>query len=214
VLSSSTQRPNQFVGDGQRHFCRNPRCRSRLPTPVDNRRHAFCTLTCHRTFYFSRCVVCERRKRSAKAATCGRRCRAEQRRLPRAFPLPGQYPFRRRADTKSADKTGLKTPPITDRVWRHVGGPQLPDINYRVPLDHQTAGRVRRANDKFEQHRSRSVPLTLIGGGRRWPGVSLDVEVTAEILATEIGPISARSHSPLPPAVTEPRYIPLPQSTS
>lgn len=42
-----------------RHYCRNTRCRSRLPAPVANPREAFCTRGCHGAFYRSRCVVCE-----------------------------------------------------------------------------------------------------------------------------------------------------------
>jgi hypothetical protein len=42
-----------------RHYCRNPRCRSRLSAPVNNPREAFCTCGCHAQFYRKRCVVCE-----------------------------------------------------------------------------------------------------------------------------------------------------------
>jgi len=173
------------VNPPSRHFCRNPRCRSKLEAPTDIPHHAFCTRSCHRTFYRHRCAVCERPKRSEKAGTCGRKCRAEQRRLPRIYPLPGQYPSGRRADSKSARKAGLKTAPTGLHVWRRVAGPDLPDINYRIPLDLETAGRVRRANEKFKRGRSRSIPVNLIGG-HSWPGASIEFEVAAEILAAEI----------------------------
>jgi hypothetical protein len=42
-----------------RHYCRNPRCRSKLPAPVTNTRDAFCARGCHTSFYRKRCVVCE-----------------------------------------------------------------------------------------------------------------------------------------------------------
>ncbi len=42
-----------------RHFCRNPRCRSKLPAPVSNLREAFCTRGCYLGFHRTRCLVCE-----------------------------------------------------------------------------------------------------------------------------------------------------------
>ena len=39
-----------------RHYCRNPRCRSKLKQPVENPRRAFCTRGCHSSFYHSRCL--------------------------------------------------------------------------------------------------------------------------------------------------------------
>ncbi len=42
-----------------RYYCRNPKCRSRLPAPVSNERQAFCTRGCHGGFYRHRCIVCE-----------------------------------------------------------------------------------------------------------------------------------------------------------
>ena len=42
-----------------RHYCRNPKCRSKLKTPVENPREAFCALGCHSAFYRKRCLVCE-----------------------------------------------------------------------------------------------------------------------------------------------------------
>ena len=42
-----------------RHYCRNPRCRSKLPSPVSNLREAFCTRGCYESFHLKRCRVCE-----------------------------------------------------------------------------------------------------------------------------------------------------------
>jgi len=42
-----------------RHRCRNPRCRSKLPSPVSNLREAFCTRGCYESFHLKRCRVCE-----------------------------------------------------------------------------------------------------------------------------------------------------------
>src|SRR6516225_7835340 len=48
----------EFVAE-LRHYCRNPRCRSKLPQPVANPREAFCARGCHSSFYLKRCLVCE-----------------------------------------------------------------------------------------------------------------------------------------------------------
>src|SRR5215469_8447550 len=45
-----------------RHYCRNPRCRSKLPSPASDPRKAFCTRGCHSSFYLKRCIVCENDK--------------------------------------------------------------------------------------------------------------------------------------------------------
>jgi hypothetical protein len=47
-----------FVQD-QRHYCRNPKCRSRLKEPVEHPRDAFCARGCSAGFYRTRCRVCE-----------------------------------------------------------------------------------------------------------------------------------------------------------
>src|SRR5262249_54483317 len=48
-----------------RHYCRNLKCRSRLPEPVENEHRAFCTRGCYKRFYRNRCRVCERDLRKA-----------------------------------------------------------------------------------------------------------------------------------------------------
>jgi hypothetical protein len=52
-----------------RHYCRNPRCRMKLPAPVENTHRAFCTRGCYESFYRNRCRVCERNLR--KTGKCG-----------------------------------------------------------------------------------------------------------------------------------------------
>jgi hypothetical protein len=51
-MSAGEQKP--------RHYCRNPKCRTKLPAPTGNEREAFCTRGCHGSFYRHRCIVCER----------------------------------------------------------------------------------------------------------------------------------------------------------
>jgi hypothetical protein len=49
----------EFSNEKLRHYCRNPRCRSKLPAPVANEREAFCCRGCHSSFYRHRCLICE-----------------------------------------------------------------------------------------------------------------------------------------------------------
>jgi hypothetical protein len=42
-----------------RKRCRNPKCRMKLSTPVENEREAFCCRGCYQSFYLHRCIVCE-----------------------------------------------------------------------------------------------------------------------------------------------------------
>src|SRR5437764_800421 len=51
-----------------RHYCRNPRCRSKLPSPASDPRKAFCTRGCHSSFYLKRCLVCENDKPARSTA--------------------------------------------------------------------------------------------------------------------------------------------------
>jgi hypothetical protein len=82
-----------------RHRCRNPRCRMKLPAPVENEHHAFCCRGCHSSFYRPRCLVCEepmRRKRERQRLKSGhRRCEAEYRKFPSVYDYPrwGIGPF-------------------------------------------------------------------------------------------------------------------------
>ena len=40
-----------------RRYCRNSRCRSKLPLPVSNPREGFCARGCFNSFYLHRCLV-------------------------------------------------------------------------------------------------------------------------------------------------------------
>jgi hypothetical protein len=65
----------EFAETAPRHYCRNPKCRCKLKTPVSNSREAFCpTTSCRERFYRLRCYVCEEKKPGRlDAHTCGRR---------------------------------------------------------------------------------------------------------------------------------------------
>src|SRR5262249_660594 len=106
-----------------RHYCRNPRCRSKLPAPVENEHHGFCTPGCHTSFYRSRCQVCEepiRRKNERQRFGSGHKtCQNEYRRFPHVYDLPRREPppsIGKCTDgPKSAHSTGLKTGPAGER---------------------------------------------------------------------------------------------------
>jgi hypothetical protein len=68
----------EFIETAMRHFCRNPKCRSKLPTPVSNSREAFCARGCHTSFFRKRCLVCEQpmERKTEHQLVCGKRaCR-------------------------------------------------------------------------------------------------------------------------------------------
>jgi hypothetical protein len=95
-----------------RHYCRNPRCRSKLVEPVDNERRAFCTPGCHTTFYRNRCVVCEKAlpKGPANRKTCKRAsCRNEYQRFPHLFALAKRNPANDTGKPKRPSKTSIKS---------------------------------------------------------------------------------------------------------
>jgi hypothetical protein len=103
-----------------RHYCRNPRCRSKLPSPASDPRKAFCTRGCHSSFYLKRCVVCEASftKTRTNQKVCRKaRCRQAFRRTKERF-----IAFEA---SKSPDFIGSKPPPASDRPWRIVAGPEL-----------------------------------------------------------------------------------------
>ena len=133
------------VQESRRHYCRNLRCRAKLPEPVDNHRHAFCSRGCFDRFYLGRCRVCERdistdplsgrrRSQSAHRQFCGRKCRAEHRKFPRVYAGGLPEPVRRTASVRNAQSTGIKfgvsgSPPkarcLRDWWW---GDPRIGDL--------------------------------------------------------------------------------------
>jgi hypothetical protein len=101
-----------------RHRCRNPRCRMKLPAPVENEHHAFCTRGCFDQFYRARCLVCESPLRNDRRTYCPKpnRCGAEARKWPRKY----LYPQNRKLASKSAHSAGLKTGLAAIRAPRYV----------------------------------------------------------------------------------------------
>jgi hypothetical protein len=105
-----------------RHYCRNPRCRSKLVAPVENERRAFCTPRCHESFYRNRCLVCEKElpKGPANRKTCKRtKCRSEYQRFPHLFAVAKRNPANDTGRAKRPPKTSTKSGSFwCGRGWR------------------------------------------------------------------------------------------------
>jgi len=101
-----------------RHYCRNPKCRSKLPTPVSNPKEAFCTKGCHASFYLHHCLACEgpmERKRDDQKVCRKAKCRNAW----RAGQGFGRYavPPDAKLSSKTPDFIGSKPPAKPDRPW-------------------------------------------------------------------------------------------------
>jgi hypothetical protein len=130
-----------------KHYCRNLRCRSKLPAPVENEHRAFCTRGCFESFYRSRCLVCEepmRRKVESQRFGSGHaKCRAERRRFPHVYDWPERLKAAQtsegspaaRGRGRSAHFTGLKTRGLADRPSRDLGLPR--GWRWETPTDWQ-----------------------------------------------------------------------------
>jgi hypothetical protein len=132
-----------------RHYCRNPRCRSKLPSPASDPHKAFCTRGCHSSFYLKRCLVCENDKpagATSRRKLCRRpKCEGRYRKN------SAHYSFLS-ADTgsaanvpRSAQSTGIKSADFDDRPWRIVAGPAITANVYHcasLALDPDTARRI------------------------------------------------------------------------
>src|SRR5262249_2517596 len=121
-VHNRTSARNRDVSDKPRHYCRNLRCRSKLPEAVENHHHAFCCRGSFGSFYLNRCRVCGRDlRKQGRRSDAGRRycrpprdCRAEARKW------PAKYEYGLRAgfsptNARNAHSTGLKSGDRTDR---------------------------------------------------------------------------------------------------
>jgi hypothetical protein len=120
--------PPQLETDNEvRHYCRNPRCRSKLPAPVSNPRQAFCTRGCHNSFYRRRCLICERPIEQPKR---GKRLICRKAKCRSAFRNNSWFARYRtspaaKLNSKEADFVGVKGALKPDCLWRIVAGPEL-----------------------------------------------------------------------------------------
>ncbi len=167
-----------------RHYCRNPRCRSKLRAPVSNPREAFCTRGCYNRFYLHRCLVCEG---SIEQPKRGRRLICRKAKCRSAFrnnSCLGRYhtPSAVKAISKEADFVGPKEALKPDRPWRIVAGPELSASAFHCAAvgGEQAVETINRTNSKrWCEANARAEEKTLIKryhppvnvlGGYKFPG--------------------------------------------
>jgi hypothetical protein len=178
-----------------RHYCRNPRCRSKLKAPVENHHHA-CTPGCHASFYRSRCLVCEnviRRKNEQQKLGSGHgRCRADYDRFRHVYDYPSHHTSKARGPLKNPIKPGVKTGDVTARPWRQIAGSEMSARTFALatlPLDPATADRADRANAKAWADAAvielKDAPINLLGGHRFATAPKLDPFIRLAILSIE-----------------------------
>ena len=150
-----------------RHSCRH--CRTKLSEPTDNPRRAFCALGCYRSFYRSRCRVCEapiRRKNEQQKVCYGAECRAELRRFPGAYSWPeGQSGYPPTSDARgtseipdfSGSKQAIRPTHGSLREWCWT-----PESNGELEL-HDRKGnllaRLERNGSRYRLTHPRTVPI-------------------------------------------------------
>jgi hypothetical protein len=165
-----------LIEDRARHYCRNPHCRTKLPTPVENAHHAFCTPGCHASFYRSRCLVCEepmKRKRSNQRLKSGHKtCEQQYRAFPGAFEPPTGRPLLPQPisdeGSRSAHSTGLKTglegERPTHRALRHWSW-HAGELEHELRNAHGTlVARIRQEGDGWWVTEPRMIPEPPIEG--------------------------------------------------
>ena len=178
--------------DVLRHYCRNPRCRSKLSDPVENPREAFCCRGCYRQFYRSRCLMCERtmERKTGNQRLCGRRkCKNAF----RASDWLGRYFEGSRGvgradvilDARNPIKPGTSSPLEPGIRW-HLWGPKLTDQQIHLA----TLGW------KPERRKpGKSIPVNIIGG-YRFPGAP-----AIKLRAIELEPEPIAPALPVVPSV-------------
>jgi len=137
-----------------RHYCRNPRCRSELPSPASDPRKAFCTHGCHSSFYLKRCLVCENDKpagSTARRKLCRRpKCEGRYCKNSAHYSFLGADTTSAANGSRSAQSTGIKSADIDDRPCYDVAGPKITAAVYQcatLPVDPDIAARVNAANE-------------------------------------------------------------------
>jgi len=133
-----------------RHYCRNPRCRSKLPSPASDPRKAFCTRGCHSSFYLKRCLVCENDKpagSTARRKLCRRpKCEGRYRKNSAHYSFLGADTASAANVPRSAQSTGIKSADFDDRPCYIVAGPKITACVYHcatLPVDPDIAARAR-----------------------------------------------------------------------
>jgi hypothetical protein len=166
-----------------RHHCRNPRCAGKLKIPTTNTRDAFCCKGCERQFYGCRCRVCEAlfARKTRRRNVCWRsHCRHEFQRHPELY-FGLRYPSARLGHNASrkAIKLGTKIGAKCSRALRIVAGPEVHEINLRIPAEVPASKADKAFEDYWRSARRRAArcaltkrhtpPVNIIGG-YQFPG--------------------------------------------
>ena len=168
-----------------RHSCRH--CRTKLAEPTENLKRAFCAHGCYRSFYRSRCRVCEapiRRKNEQQKVCYGAECRAELRRFPEAYSWLPTPDARRGPETleKWAPKSASNPTHRSPREWCWT-----PESNGELEL-HDRKGnllaRLERNGGRYRLTHPRTVPIL------SWPDDGEDMaKHRAETIAINSPPL-------------------------
>ncbi|MGH8523627.1 MAG: hypothetical protein ACREXY_05255 [Gammaproteobacteria bacterium] len=124
IIQGRLQQPGKKnCNEGRlRHYCRNPRCRSKLDEPVDSDRRAFCKRGCHATFYRHRCVVCEKSitRRMETKRLCGSgKCAYAHKQNPEVYAFQGSIMAPApQSGSETPIKWAFKSGVYTGRGWR------------------------------------------------------------------------------------------------
>jgi hypothetical protein len=182
-----------------RHYCRNPRCGSKLPAPVSNSREAFCTRGCYNSFHLSRCLICEGRieqPKRGKRLICKKvKCRSAL----RSNSCLGRYHPSSAAKSISheTDFIGVKEPLTPQRPWRIVAGPELSPSAFRCAvlggeeaveaINRTNLKHWRVANAKAEKKTliERYHPPVNVLGGYKYPGAPV-VDLPSKPATSEV----------------------------
>src|SRR6516225_1953152 len=133
-----------------RHYCRNPRCRSKLPSPASDPHKAFCTRGCHSSFYLKRCIVCENDKpagSTARRIVCRRpKCESKYRQNRGRYSFSGADTTSAANVPRSAESMVIYSAGFDDRPCYIVAGPKITACVYHcatLPVDPDIAARAR-----------------------------------------------------------------------
>jgi hypothetical protein len=145
----------------ERHYCRHPRCRSKLPAPVSNEHRAFCTRGCYQAFFRHRCLICEQaiERTTEHRKFCRKpRCRSTFRAAPERY----EYPTG--ASTRSPSKN-----PTKPRVLRAPSADRIPPFRGARPWIPRLAGQGPRPTGRRPRdcHRDRGRQRPAGGSSRR-----------------------------------------------
>jgi hypothetical protein len=156
-IITATPNAGYRPANSERHYCRNPRCRLKLPEPVSNEREAFCCQGCHTNFYRTRCRICEapleQPQRGGTRLICKRaKCRSAW----RAGLGLGRYPTLNGAESipEVPVNKGPKVAVSDDRArpWRIVAGRELTPTQLHcaiIPPDPKLVARLTRQHKQY-----------------------------------------------------------------